>query len=296
MKNIRKGLILLLTFLVMFTVGCGKSTEQVASSSNYKKLTGKLISQGIFQTKYTKGYCPAGSMGIMLDAGIYSKGKSIEFLNDKDIIIANLKLKYEWTDSEKISITNPTNNATTVYKFSYNNGVFRLYPNENVYVDFIKEGTAYTPEKTSVEDLKHPAIDDAEKFLEIVSLITGTEKNNAYSLNIYENYISPKLKEQLIGPVSDKKTENNNPKVKERVKTVGEEEEVSEDDKIRQALGPLAKSIRELNMKDFASNSEYAIKEKSDNKVVMEVYANDKLFKTLDLELIDSKWKIAAIN
>lgn len=295
MKNIRKGLILLLTFLVLFIVGCSKSTEQVASSSNYKKLTGKLISQGVFQTKYTKGYCPRGSMGIMLDAGIYSKGKSIEFLNDKDIILSNIKYKYEWTDSERISITNPSNNATTVYKFSYNNGVFRLYTKEDVYIDFIKEGTAYTPERPCMEDLKHPAIDDAEKFLEIVSRITGTEKNKAYSSNIYENYISPKLKEQLIGPVSDKKTENNNPNVKQRIKTVGEEGE-SEDYKIEKALAPLAKSIRELNMKDFASNLEYAIKEKSDNKVVMEVYANDKLFKTLDLELIDSKWKIAAIN
>lgn len=291
MKNIRKGLILLLTFLVLFIVGCSKSTEQVASSSNYKKLTGKLISQGVFQTKYTKGYCPRGSMGIMLDAGIYSKGKSIEFLNDKDIILSNIKYKYEWTDSEKISVMNPSNNATTVYKFSYNNGVFRLYTKEDVYIDFIKEGTAYTPERPCMEDLKHPAIDDAKTFLDGVSRITGIEKDDAFISNVDISYISPKLKEQLIGPVSDKKPEDSKPTAKVKLG-----EQVSEKSKIRQALGPLASSIRQLNMKDFALDSEYAIKEKGDNKVVIEVYANDKLFKTLDLELIDSKWKIAAIN
>lgn len=37
MKNIRKGLILFLTFLVLLEVGCSKGTDQVASSSNDSK-------------------------------------------------------------------------------------------------------------------------------------------------------------------------------------------------------------------------------------------------------------------
>lgn len=280
MKNIRNSLILVLTFLMLFAVGCSKSTEQVASSSNdskdnYKKLTGKFISQGVFLTKYTKGYCPRYSMERNITLNIYAKGKSIEFLNDKDIIISNQKLKYEWTDSERISITNPSNNATTVYKFSYNNGVFRFYDSEEVYVDYIKEGTAYTPEKPCIEDLKHPAIDATKTFLDGVSRITGSEKQDGFTLNVDISYISPKLKDKLIGEVADKTLEKS---------------------KIREALKPLASSIREFNIKDFALDSEYAIKEKSDNKAVIEVYVNNNLFKTFDLELIDSKWKIAAIN
>lgn len=47
---------------------------------------------------------------------------------------------------------------------------------------------------------------------------------------------------------------------------------------------------------EFSWDADYRIKGKSDNKVVIEVYANNKLFKTLDLELIDSKWKISKIN
>lgn len=273
MKNIRKVLILLLTFLVLLTVGCSKGTEQATgggneSKDNYKKLTGKLISQGVFEVEDIKGYRKRGANGEGPAKAYFGKGKSIEFLNDKDIIVLNQKLKYEWIDNEKICITYPSNNATSVYKFSYNNGVFRLY-DEEVYVDFVKEGTAYTAEKLCLEDKEHPAIDVARGFL------TNIQSDDIFFKMAAVSNISPKLKDKLIGQVSDKRLQNS---------------------KVKEALEPLIISARELNMKDFDLDSQYAIKEKSDNKAVIEVYANNKLFKTLDLEFIDSKWEIAAIN
>jgi hypothetical protein len=60
--------------------------------------------------------------------------------------------------------------------------------------------------------------------------------------------------------------------------------QVNDEQKIRQTLKPLADSIKGLSI-NLPLEGEYKIKEKSDNKTVIEVYASDKLFKTLTLEL-----------
>lgn len=275
MKSVRSCLILLITLLMMFAIGCSKGMEQsVAGSSDskgdYKQLKGKLISQGVFPAEEDiKGITGRNQEGLKVAEMLYGKGKYMEFVNDKELIIGNQKLKYECIDNEQLSLTNSSNNSS-IYKYSYNNGVFRFYHSKNLYVDFIKEGSKYTPEKPSIEDTKHPSIDVGRNFLTNVGRIL-----NDSNIGVdFVSYISPQFKDKLIGQVSDKGLE---------------------DGKIREVLKPLSSSIKELNM-EFQWDADYRIKEKSDSKTVIEVYAKGKLFKTLTLELIDSKWKVAEIN
>lgn len=102
MKNIRNWLILLSTFLILFAVGCSNGMGQATAGSNdldgsYKKLRGKLIFQGVFPAQeYVKGNTMRHREGAKIAAEmLYGKGKYIEFLNDKELILANQKLNYE---------------------------------------------------------------------------------------------------------------------------------------------------------------------------------------------------------
>ncbi|SHH50348.1 hypothetical protein, partial [Asaccharospora irregularis] len=163
---------------------------------------------------------------------LYGKGKYIEFLNDKELILANQKLNYEWKDNETLFVINATTNGTNEYKYSYDNGVFRLYHSKNLYIDFIKEGTEYTAEKLSVEDSKHPAIDFARRFLRQVE-ISGV----SVGLGDVSGYLSPELKEELIKQSNIEGTDA---------------------EKIKDVLKPLTTAIKELNMK-FDWDADYRI-------------------------------------
>lgn len=294
MKNIRKWLIIFLTFLTLFAVGCSNGKEQATTGSNdskgnYKQLKGKLISQGVFEvTENTKGKVPAGTLGNLTRSAEekYGKGKYVEFLDDKELILGQQKMKYEWIDSDKIAI-NYAADTKVVHKYSYNNGVFRLYlDKEYFYIDFVKEGMAYTAEKPSTEDLNHPSIEVARDFFRNVSM-----ENGDYS------QLSTQLKEKLIkqssteGKDEQKNTQTSNLSDKNKIKG-----QVNDDQKIRQTLKPLADSIKGLGI-HLPLEGDYKIKEKSDSRTVIEVYAKDKLFKTLTLELNknNEKWEIVEI-
>jgi hypothetical protein len=208
MKNTKRWLILLLALLMLFAIGCSKGTEQATADSNnskgnYKQLNGKLISQGVFEvTENTKGKVPAGTLRNLTNSAEekYGKGKYIEFLDNKELILGQQKMKYEWVDNEKIAI-NYTADTQVVHKYSYNNGVFRFYlDKEYFYIDFVKEGAAYTAEKPSTEDLNHPSVEVARDFFRNVSM-----ENGDYS------QLSAKLKDELIkqSNVEDKGEQKN---------------------------------------------------------------------------------------
>ncbi|NLI89284.1 MAG: hypothetical protein GX366_02590 [Epulopiscium sp.] len=150
----KKRLVYMITMLIATTliVGCSKKADA-------NKLKGEMISQGVFPILETfdedsPDYIPHADTFTYNYHANFGPGTTLEFLNNKEMIFGPVKVEYEFISDDKISLIMSPGTPELVHKYEYNDGIFRLYGKEGTcYIDYIKEGTDYTPESIRYDEM-----------------------------------------------------------------------------------------------------------------------------------------------